>query len=332
MYSTKTKFPVDEPFNSAQNSSEENPSRGIFPPKPIIAEKSQNSLVRSLISLFVYALLFYFIFNQNIVYIAAILLVIIVHEMGHFLFMKLFNYSNVKIFIVPLLGAFTSGKKQKVSQWQLTLIILGGPVSGIIIGSVIFWLNKDLHNETLTMLASCFLAINLLNCLPFHPLDGGRLVETLFFKENYIIRLVFGIISIIALTCIFIFTKSLLLVVIPVMIGLELFNESKHQKIREYLKQERINYYTDYENLPDKDYWLIRDCLIFSFPKKYSSIRAGHYEYSPIEPVIVQQITAVLQVNLKQDLNVFKRILVLLFYIFLFVGPIILVLLNSKSF
>lgn len=323
---------MNEPYNINQNSSEENPSQGIFPPKPVIAEKTQNAFVRSIISLFVYALLFYFIFNRNITYIAAILLVIIIHEMGHFLFMKLFNYSNVKIFIVPLLGAFTSGKKQQVSQWQLTLIILAGPVPGIIIGALLYWFNRDLHDETLTMLASCFLAINLLNCLPFHPLDGGRLVETLFFKENYVIRLVFGIISIIALAFIFIFIKSLLLVVIPVMIGLELFNESKHQKIREYLRQEKINYYTDYHNLPDKDYWLIRDCLIFSFPKKYTSLSAGRYEYTALEPIIVQQITAVLQVNLKQDLNIFKRILVLLFYIFLFVGPIVLVLLNSKSF
>jgi hypothetical protein len=179
------------------------------------------------------------------------------------------------------------------------------------------------------MLSNSFLIINLLNCLPFYPLDGGRLVETLFFKENYIIRLVFGIISIIALLFIFIFMFNPILLIIPVMIGLELYNEHKHQKIREYLKQERINIYTDYASLPDKDYWLIRDCLIFSFPKKYNSIVPGKYEYSILEPAIVQQITAVLQVNLRLDLNVFKRILVLLFYILAFIGPVVFVLLNK---
>jgi hypothetical protein len=112
---------------------EEQSSALRFPPKPILIEKNQNAITRSLISLLIYALLFYFLFDQNLVYIAAILLVIIVHEMGHFLFMKLFNYSNVKIFIVPLLGAFTTGKKQQVSQLQLCLIILGGPVPGVII-------------------------------------------------------------------------------------------------------------------------------------------------------------------------------------------------------
>ncbi len=178
------------------------------------------------------------------------------------------------------------------------------------------------------MLSNSFLVINLLNCLPFYPLDGGRLVETLFFKENYIIRLVFGIISIIALLFLFIFMSNPVLIIIPIMIGLELFNENKHQKIRDYLRQEKINYHTDYANLPDKDYWLIRDCLILSFPKKYVGVVPGKLEYSMVEPVIVQQIIAVLQVNLKLDLNLFKRILLLLFYIGAFVAPIVLVLLN----
>lgn len=317
----------NESFNTEQDKPEQ-PSSGGFPPKPLLAEKSQNALMRSLVSLFIYAFVFYFLFDRNIVYIAAILIVIIIHESGHFLFMKLFNYSNVKIFIVPLLGAFTTGKKQQVSQWQLSLIILAGPIPGIIIGCILYWLNLDLHNENLKTLCYSFLAINLLNCLPFYPLDGGRLVETLFFKENYIIRLVFGIISIIALIFIFAYFGNFILLIIPGIIALELYNENKHQKIRDYLRQEKINYHTDYANLPDKDYWLIRDCLIFSFPKKYNSIPAGSHEYSAVEPVIVQQIIAVLQVNLKLDLNVFARLLVLVFYIAAFVGPIAMILLN----
>jgi stage IV sporulation protein FB len=304
---------------------EQQTSSSVFPPKPVLAQKSQNALVRSLISLFIYGLLFYFVFGQNLAYIAAILVVLIIHESGHFLFMKLFNYSNVKIFIVPLIGAFTSGKKQQVSQAQLSLIILAGPVPGIIIGSVLFWINKDLQNETVKMLANTFLIINLLNCLPFYPLDGGRLIETLFFRENHIIRLVFGIISIICLAVMFLYMNSLVMIIVPVLIGLEIYNETKHQKIRDYLRQEKINYHIDYENLTNKDYWLIRDCLIMSFPKKYASVEPGKYDYSIAEPLLIQHVMAVLQVNLKLDLNLFKRILVLLFYIFVFIGPLILV-------
>jgi stage IV sporulation protein FB len=321
---------VSDPFNSEQDPFLQAPSTGGFPPKPQVTERNQNALIRSLISLFIYGLFFYFLFDHNITYIAAILLVIIIHEMGHFLFMKLFSYSNVKIFIVPLLGAFTSGKKQQVSQWQLSVIILAGPVPGIVIGSLLLWLNKDLHNDTVRMLSNAFLVINLLNCLPFYPLDGGRLIETLFFKENYTIRLVFSIISMIALLLLFVYFLSPVLLIVPALIGLELYNENKHQKIRDYLKHERINYRIDYNGLPDKNYWLIRDCLLLSFPKKYIGVMPGKHEYSLAEPLIVQHINKILQVNLKADLNLFKQMFVLLFYIFIFIAPIILVLLNRK--
>jgi len=294
---------------------------GDFPPKPVMVEQKKNTVTRSLISLLVYALLFYFLFERNLAYIAAILIVIIIHESGHFLFMKLFNYSNVKIFIVPLLGAFTNGKKQKVSQLQLSIIILAGPVPGIIIGSLIYYFNLNLQNDTLKMLANSFLIINLLNCLPFYPLDGGRLIETLFFKQNHVLRLVFGIISIVALS--FLFFYSPIMLIVPVLIGFELYNESKHQKIRDYLTYEKINYHIDYNNLPDKDYWFIRDCLLFSFPKKYPGINPGNYEYSFAESLLVQHTNAVLQINLINDLNIFKRVIVLLLYITVFFLPFI---------
>jgi len=307
-----------------------NYSSAAYPPKPVLLEKSQNALRRSLLSLFFYALLFYFLFDRNISYIAAILVVIIVHEMGHFLFMKLFNYSNVKIFIVPLLGAFTSGKKQTVSQWQLSLIILAGPLPGIVIGLVLFWINLNIHNPTLSLLANSFLIINLFNCFPFYPLDGGRLIETLFFRENHVIRLIFGIVSIVALIILFFVMQSYIMLFIPALIALELINENKNQKIRDYLRLEKINYYTDYENLPDKDYWLIRDCLIFSFPKKYAGTQAGRYEYGLSEPIVIQHINNVIKVNLKIDLKGFKRFMMLLFYIIVLIGPFVFILLNTN--
>ncbi len=300
-------------------------SSGIseFPPKPEKMEQKKNSLSRSLLSLMVYFLLFYIVFDGNLAYISAILVVIIIHESGHFLFMKLFNYSNVKIFIVPLLGAFTKGKKQQVSQFQLCIIILAGPIPGIIIGSLIYYFNLDLKSETLKMLANSFLFINLLNCLPFYPLDGGRLIETLFFKQNHIVRVVFGIISIIALSFLFLYSFSAVMLIVPVLIGFELYNETKHQKIRDHLKLEKINYRLDYNSLPDKDYWLVRDCVLFSFPKKYPGIRPGVYDYSAAESLMIQHISAILQVNLINDLGLLKRILVLLIYILAVISPFI---------
>lgn len=296
-----------------------------YPPKPELAERSGNALIRSLLSLILYAMLFYFLFG-DIAYIAAILIVIIIHELGHFLMMKKFNYSNVKIFIFPLLGAFTTGKKQQVSQFELALIILAGPVPGILIGGALYYFNLSWHNETIKMLATSFLYINLLNCLPFYPLDGGRLMEALFFKHNHVIRLVFGIISIMALGLLFLYSPIMLIV--PAMVALELYNENKHQKIRDYLDGEKIEYHTDYKNLDDKNYWLIRDCLILSFPKKYGMLNAGNYQYSPVEGMIIQHVNAVLRVNLTDDLGVAKRVAILVFYLAITIIPLVFLLCN----
>ncbi len=310
----------NDPFNEAQNFSH---STGGFPPKPILSERNDNSLVRSLISLGIYFLLFYFLFERNIAYIAAILVVILIHEFGHLLAMKAFKYSNVKIFILPLIGALTSGKKQNVSQLQLSIIILAGPLPGIVIASVLYYLNSSMQNETLKMLANSFLFLNLFNLLPIFPLDGGRLLETLFFKQNHIIRLVFGIISIMVLTVLFILSNPIMLM-IPAMMGIELFNENKNEKIREYLRSERINVNQEYKDISDKDYWLIRDCILFNFGKKFAGLQPGVYQYSPLEPVLVHHTNSILQVNMLYDMGLLKQLLFLFVYIAAIILPLLL--------
>lgn len=300
-----------------------------YPPKPEVLDQGRNAVIRSLLSLFIYGLLFYAIFGYNFAYIAGIILVIIVHELGHFFAMKAFGYSNPRIFIVPLLSSFTAGKKQEVSQWQLSLVILAGPVPGILIGLVLYFLNMSVPNETVKMLAISFLYINLLNCLPFFPLDGGRLLETLFIQQSYLLRIIFGGLSIAVLFLLFLFYNSPVMLVVPVLITLELYNESKHEKIREYLRKEGIHYRAAYEHLANRDYWLIRDCLLFSFPKKYAGIEPGVYNYSFAESLLVQHIRSVLQPNIHSELSAVKKLLVLLLYMAAFIGPLLFLLRQS---
>lgn len=187
----------------------------IFPPKPVVQESRQANITRSLFSLLLYALLFYFLFDRNIAYIAALLVVLLIHEFGHFFAMKLYNYQNVKLFIIPLIGAFVSGKKQAVSQKQMSIIILAGPVPGIIIGTLLYMIHKANPNETLKMLANVFIFINVFNLLPIYPLDGGRLLENLFIKTNYGIRLVFTVISILFLVALIALSGNIIMVIIP---------------------------------------------------------------------------------------------------------------------
>lgn len=300
-----------------------------YPPKPVLMQNKKNWVARSLISLVVYAFFFYVLLGGNLTYIAALLLALLIHEFGHFFAMKAYNYSDVKLFVLPLLGAYVTGKKPRISQKQMSVVILAGPVPGVLIGFALLLADFYHPNERLHMLGNIFFWLNLFNLLPFVPLDGGRLLETLFINERYIIRLVFTIISIMALTVIAILTQSLIFLLIPLSMVFSLIMEVKNQKIRDYLQQEHINYTVDYTELPDKNYWSIRDCLLMAFPSRYRSVEPGVYQYSMAEGAIIQHINSILQTPFIPDVRAFGKILVLLLYIFLLVLlPVLYVLLK----
>ncbi len=311
-----------ENFNQPEETSYTEPSSIL--PKPVLLEDKQNWVRKSLISLAIYAFLFFFIFKLQVMYIAAVLVVLLIHEFGHFFAMKFFNYSNIKLFIVPLLGAYVTGKKSVISQRQMSIVILAGPLPGIVIGIILMFLNHYNPNDKLSMLGNIFVGLNLLNLLPFIPLDGGRLLETLFVGQNFIIRVVFTIISILGLMLFAILSQNIILLVIPASMIFELINEFKNEKIRNYLAQENINYTTDYTNLPDINYWTIRDCILLSFQKRYSGIKAGIHQYSIIEGGILKHVASILKTPFNLDVNLLEKIAILLTYIAFLIGPIIL--------
>jgi len=251
------------------------------------------------------------------------LVVLLIHEFGHFFAMKAFNYTNVKLFVLPLLGAYVTGKKSLISQRQMTIVILAGPLPGMIIGFCLLISTIYYANERLEMLGNIFFVLNLFNLLPFVPLDGGRLLETLFINHNHSIRVVFTIISIVAMAILAIVTKSIIFLIIPVSMVFDLIMEMKNQKIREYLSQENINYTSDYNDLPDTTYWTIRDCILLSFNKRYAGIQAGVHQYSVLEGGLIQHVVAVLKTPFIKDVKLFEKIGIIFTYIlFLIVLPI----------
>ncbi len=308
-------------FESVDNTEHQQHTTAL--PKPILEQDTKNWVRKSIISLAIYAIFFYFIFNQDLIYIAAVLVVLMIHEMGHFFAMKAFNYTNVKLFVLPMLGAYVTGKKSIISQRQMSIVILAGPLPGIIIGFCLLMSTIFYPNERLQMLGNIFFVLNLFNLLPFMPLDGGRLLETLFINHNHTIRVIFTILSIIVLAGISIATTNIIFLIIPVSMVFDLIMEIKNQKIRDYLSQEQINYTTDYADLPDRDYWTIRDCVLLSFSKRYASVEAGVQKYSLLEGGIIQHISSILKTPFIKDVKTLEKMAIMFTYIlFLIVLPI----------
>ena len=111
----------------------------------------------------------------------------------------------------------------------------------------------------------------------------------------------------------------------------ELIMEIKNQKIRNYLTTENINYNLNYSDLPDKDYWTIRDCVLLSFGKRYAGIQAGVHQYSVMEGGIINHISTILKTPFLKDVKWLEKIAIILTYLFfMIVIPIIYVLLYSE--
>jgi Zn-dependent protease len=141
-----------------------------------------------------FGVLGYFFFDGGLGFLAALMLVLLVHELGHYLAMRVFGYRDLSIFFLPLLGAAAAGTKDNAPPWQQLVILLAGPVPGLVLAlGTLAGLALAAPDALLTLpgaadgfffqLIVLAIVINALNLLPIVPLDGGRIAELLFFAR-----------------------------------------------------------------------------------------------------------------------------------------------------
>ncbi|HEY0634372.1 MAG TPA: site-2 protease family protein [Gammaproteobacteria bacterium] len=127
--------------------------------------------------------------------------VLLFHEFGHALAMRATGYRNVQVLVLPFLGAVASGHKDDASHWAKLLVLLAGPLPGLIVSIIILHAIGDeaASHPLLLQIALMSLVLNLFNLLPFTPLDGGQIVETFLFARWPLFRFVFFILSCVVL-------------------------------------------------------------------------------------------------------------------------------------
>ncbi|HWS26506.1 MAG TPA: hypothetical protein VN259_08040, partial [Xanthomonadales bacterium] len=111
-----------------------------------------------------------------------ILVVIVIHELGHFLAMRAFGYRNVHMMALPLVGGVAIGQEVNPSAHRSAWMSLMGPLPGIAIGwgiLIAMWTGLWPEDADPMSWAMMFLLINYLNVLPVPPLDGGHVVQAL---------------------------------------------------------------------------------------------------------------------------------------------------------
>lgn len=300
-------------------------------PKPELEEPKtkMNVWVKSAFSLLLYLAIGYFFFSSNWIFLLIITIIIVFHELGHFVAMKYFKYNDLGIFFIPLLGAYVSGNKQEVSQRQSAIILLAGPVPGIIVGIALLLIpgsDSIMLSDTISLdeVAKASIFLNLLNLLPIYPLDGGQLLHRLFLDNSQLIGRIFLIVSAALLTWVAIGSGIYPLLIFPFMMITRLIREMQHERIEKKIEADGIDLVKTYDEITAEEYWRIRNVLIKHYPQLRDIKPSPPYEVSPKEDQVINMIQGLLQRNVIQDLSLGAKFLIMLIWVGCFVAPFFL--------
>ena len=266
-------------------------------------------------------MLFYF-FIDDIQVLFLVVLILFIHEMGHFIAMKVFGYNGVNMFFIPLMGAMVTGQKDRISQLQRAIIVLAGPVPGVLIGCGIIAYAQTIGHAGAAVAGFMFLLINVLNLLPLDPLDGGKLIETLFFSSNEKIKQVFLIASVVFMVAAGVFFQMYLLAFLGLYMSLRIKMLKTLSELRKKISVYKIPLIRTYDELTDKEYWTIRKEYILS-SKLNKMIDPNEYVESQFEDRIAISVRNVLITPIEKDISSSGKLFLLLLWAASLILPVL---------
>lgn len=122
--------------------------------------------------------------------IVVTLVVLLFHELGHYVGMRAFGYRDVRMFFIPFFGAAVSGKPHGTKAWNDGVVSLLGPLPGIFLAfalAVVWRAPSAAERDIITTL----LVINVLNLLPLGGFDGSRFLQRVLFSRHRYLEVAF---------------------------------------------------------------------------------------------------------------------------------------------
>lgn len=269
----------------------------LYPQKPLIEKvKIESNWGLTFFSLVLFVGTFLFLFKDQIRFVLFLILVLFIHEMGHFLFMKLFKYENVRMLFIPLMGAFVQGSKEKYSQKESFYVISAGPFPGIWIGSVLLVFASVYQQEWMLELSFLFLFLNVINLFPIDPLDGGQLFKLYVNKKRDLFLMLFALFSSMLMIFVGWMIDSYIILAFGFLMGFKVRGFQRNHHLRKILDEQKIPYESTYDDLSNEHYAKIKEVLIEETPalKKYLNISeennddfmASHVNSTLLAPVL----------------------------------------------
>jgi len=304
----------------------------IYPQKPEIKSLSKKELAKKNLLVFIVMLtLILFLMQDNIVLISSMFGVIFIHEIGHFIGMKLFKFKDNKIFYFPLLSSFVKQRDNTISQKKHLITLLFGPIPGIIIGTLLLNQYFISENDLLLNISTLFLAINIFSLVPLDPLDGGKLIQSLFFPTNQTVKMYFVLISSVLLIFVGFYFDLYVLMAFGFLMGFKVRSIQKADSIYEELDEQNINYKKTYNSLTNKEYWKIRTIFLDNNPKIKEMIADTDLLWEN-EKLLTDQVSQILRIETTKDASVFFKVAVIVIVGLAIYFPINLILEQQDFF
>jgi Zn-dependent protease len=125
-----------------------------------------------------------------------LVIMLFIHEMGHVLAAKRKHLPVSTPAFIPFLGALITMKKQPKDAETEAYVALGGPLLGTFGAVAALLLGMMTGYPVLYAIAMVGFSLNLINLLPIHPLDGGRIV-TAISRWLWVVGLIGGFVIIV---------------------------------------------------------------------------------------------------------------------------------------
>lgn len=170
-------------------------------------------------------------------FVAMVVVILFIHELGHLLAMKLFGYRDVKMFFIPFLGAAVTGRPVRVAAWKKVVVFLAGPIPGIVLGAAAVLGAYINGQEWLWQLAMLAIILNAINLLPVLPLDGGRVVELLLTSRHPMADLIFRIATVALLGLAYLVLQSWVLLFLAIIMAIGITHSYKIAAVAEKLRR-----------------------------------------------------------------------------------------------
>lgn len=108
-------------------------------------------------------------------YAVGFVLLLLAHEMGHYLAARQRGLDVGAPTFIPFVGAWIELNELPHDVETEAYVGFAGPIAGTVAAMACYWMAREFDSRLLLALAYSGLMLNLINLIPISPLDGGRI-------------------------------------------------------------------------------------------------------------------------------------------------------------